>query len=58
LLLQTGSARGVRGAVVVLHAEEVRGQEIVPRVLGEDCRGDGVLLRPVLKEPRTAKYVE
>jgi len=58
LLLMTGSARSVRGAVVVLHSEEVRGQEVVPRVLGEDSRCDGVLLRPVLKEPRTAKYVE
>lgn len=33
-LLETRSARGVGGAVVVLHSEEVRGQdEIVPRVL-------------------------
>lgn len=57
ILLQTRTARRVLGGIVVLHSEEVRGQEAVPRVLGEDSRSDGVILRPVLNEPRTAKYV-
>ena len=33
--LQAGTAGGVRGTVVLLHTEKVRGQtEAVPRVLG------------------------
>ena len=33
-VLETGSARGGRGAIVVVHSGEVRGQdEVVPRVL-------------------------
>jgi hypothetical protein len=47
--LETRAAGGVRRGIVVLHVEQMRGQnKTVPHVLRNNSRDEGVLLRPVL----------